>query len=117
MDVLFSHLTTCEVIDENGENHRLFEHERSIRLHWIKSHTDEIIQDSKIVVFTITERDTKKRKDVVKTYIYNRKQKYVVVLEHQRSDAYYLLTAFHLNRNYAVKQMEKRAKKALSMME
>ena len=45
-------------------------------------------------VFTITERDTAKHRDVTKTYLYDAGEHYVIVLEHQRKGGYYLLTAF-----------------------
>ena len=47
--------------------------------------------------------------------ILKKKGKYVVVLEPQKSEQdYYLLTAYHLNKNWAVKQMKKKIKKKLS---
>ncbi len=48
--------------------------------------------------------------DIVRTYVYNRTRKYVIVFEPQirtNNKAYYLLTAYYLNRTYGVKQIEK----------
>lgn len=61
---------------------------------------------------TIEERDGKKRK-VKKTYIYDKVEKYVIVLEQQRSNGFYLLTAYHLNKEYGLKALEKKMKKRL----
>ena len=58
------------------------------------------------------ERDGKKRK-VKKTYIYDKVEKYVIVLEQQRSNGFYLLTAYHLNKEYGLKALEKKMKKRL----
>ena len=89
MDTLFYHLTRAktEETDQEGKtiNRRVeFEPDRSIRLHWIKYHIDEKVEG--IDVFSIRERDKKKREDVTKTYIYNKQKKYVIVLECQRTN-------------------------------
>ena len=89
---------------------RLFKH-RSQRLHWINHHVRELTPDN-LDVFTIEERDGKKRK-VKKTYIYDKVEKYVIVLEQQRSNGFYLLTAYHLNKEYGLKALEKKMKKRL----
>ena len=68
---------------------------------------------SNIDVFTIEERDSKKRK-VRKTYIYDKVEKYVIVLEQQRSNAFYLLTAYHLNKEYGEKALLKKMKKRIA---
>ena len=65
------------------------------------------------MVFIEESRDSKKRK-VTKTYIYDQVEEYVIVLEHQRSNAFYLLTAYHLNKSYGKKEIEKKMQKALS---
>lgn len=115
MGTLFKHLT-CEAVqveDENGRTYqkRVFEMDRSQRLHWINHHVKEQTPDN-LDVFTIYEKDAKKRK-VKKTYIYDMKEKYVIVLEQQRSKAFYLLTAYHLNKEYGKKALEKKMKKRI----
>lgn len=115
MGRLFKHLT-CEEVkvkNEDGTTYpkRIFEMARSQRLHWIKHHVKECSPHN-IDVFTIEEKDNKKRK-VKKTYIFDHAENYVVVLEQQRSDAFYLLTAYHLNKEYGLKALEKKMKKRL----
>ena len=115
MGTLFKHLT-CEAVqveDENGRTYqkRIFELDRSQRLHWISHHVKEQTPDN-LDVFTIYEKDAKKRK-VKKTYIYDMKEEYVIVLEQQRSKAFYLLTAYHLNKEYGKKALEKKMKKRI----
>jgi len=115
MQALFKHLTTEEV-EEVGENERThkkreFEMDRSRRLHWIKPHIDEKIRET-IEVFSTEERD--EGKTVFRTYVYNVKMKYVIVMEPQRSNTdYYLLSAYYLNRSYGEKKMTKKMKKKL----
>lgn len=116
MQLLFRHLTTevIEEIDESGKryNRRLFEIDRSRRLHWVKVHIEEVPKE-KIEVFSTEERDN--GKSVFRTYIYNVTYKYVVVLEPQRSKTdYYLLSAYHLNRSYGEKMMNKKMKSKLT---
>ncbi|MEE0453586.1 MAG: hypothetical protein UDD86_04770 [Sodaliphilus sp.] len=41
------------------------------------------------------------------------KEEYVIVLEQQRSKAFYLLTAYHLNKEYGKKALEKKMKKRI----
>lgn len=69
---LFKHLTCEEIMVENEDGttypKRVFEMARSQRLHWINHHVRELTPDN-LDVFTIEERDGKKRK-VKKTYIY-----------------------------------------------
>lgn len=85
---LFKHLTCEEIMVENEDGttypKRVFEMARSQRLHWINHHVRELTPDN-LDVFTIEERDGKKRK-VKKTYIYDKVEKYVIVLEQQRSN-------------------------------
>lgn len=101
------------VENEDGTTYpkRVFEMARSQRLHWINHHVRELTPDN-LDVFTIEERDGKKRK-VKKTYIYDKVEKYVIVLEQQRSNGFYLLTAYHLNKEYGLKALEKKMKKRL----
>ena len=116
MGRLFKHLTCEEVIvkrqDGTKYSKRVFEVARSQRLHWINHHIKEK-SPSNIDVFTVDERDSKKRK-VKKTYIYDKAEKYVIVLEQQRTNAFYLLTAYHLNREYGEKALLKKMKKRIA---
>lgn len=118
LDRVFNHLIKedVEVIRDDGTKYtkRVFEKDRSMRLHWVKPHVDELTK-TKIEVFSVVERDPTKRKDVIRTYIYNTDKNYVVVLEPQNSKTdYYLLTAYYLNKSYAPKQMKKKMKKRLA---
>lgn len=113
MQTLFRHLTTREDKDEKGKKlgTRSFEMARSVRLHWIRHHIDELKKDN-VEVFSYEDRID--RKDVIRTYIYDIDQKYVIILEPQRSGTdYYLLTAYHLNEPGGKKQIEKKRKKKL----
>ncbi len=117
LDTVFNHLTTeeSEVVEDDGSKRkgREFEKDRSQRLHWLRPHVDGKI-DAKIRVFSVSERDQRKRKDVIRTYIYNTDEKYVIVMEPQRSNTdYYLLAAYYLNKKYASKQMSKKIRKSL----
>lgn len=120
LDRVFNHLVTEdeEVIRDDGSKYtkRVFEKDRAHRLHWLKLHVEMAIKDE-VVVFSVVERDKTKRKDITRTYIYNITQKYVVVLEPQNSEKdYYLLSAYHLNKKYAIKQMGKKYKKKLPVV-
>lgn len=114
----FKHLT-CEEVQEKDEEgnllppKRVFENDRSQRLHWINHHIQERTPEN-IEVFSVIERDQKKRCDVTKTYVFDKKEKYVIVLECQRQNTYYLLTAYYLNKEYAEKGLRKKMKKRLS---
>ncbi|HLV40650.1 MAG TPA: hypothetical protein VKY37_00095 [Brumimicrobium sp.] len=113
MQTLFRHLTTREDKDEKGKKlgTRTFEMARSIRLHWIKTRINELKNEG-VQVFSYEDRVD--RKDVIRTYIYDTTQEYVVILEPQRSNTdYYLLTAYHLNEPGGKKQIEKKLKKKL----
>ena len=88
--------------------------DRSQRLHWIKYHIDENRREN-MEIFSIEERAD--RGNVIRTYIYDIDQKYVIVLEPQRSGRdYYLLTAYYLNKSYGVKKMKKKLKKKLDVI-
>ena len=119
LDRVFRHLTTEEIeVEENGKRFRkrIYEKDRSERLHWLKIHIDQSIAD-KVEIFSIKERDQRKRKDILRTYLYNITQKYVVVLEPQRSGKdYYLLTAYYLNKKFGVKMMNKKLKNKLGFL-
>lgn len=117
VQLLFTHLT-CEerkIANPDGStfSRREFEMDRSVRLHWIRHHIEERTV-ANIEVFSVSERDQKKRKDIVKTYIYDKVHQYIIVLEPQRSGTdYYLLTAYHLNRHEGRKSIQKKLKQRL----
>lgn len=118
MELLFRHLTTEEVWvnDELGNafSKRVFELERSVRLHWIRHHLEGKKKDN-VEIFIVTERDQKKRRDITRTYIYDVEQKYIIVLDpHRSSKDYYLLTAYYLNKEYGERKINKLLKKKLS---
>ena len=116
MQLLFRHLTTEEIkVTEEGCTHpkRVFEKERSQRLHWIRYHLEEHKKDN-IEIFSVKTRDQKKRQDIIRTYIYDKEQKYVIVLEPQRNlHDYYLLTAYYLNKDYGEESINKKLKHKL----
>ena len=88
METLFSHLTT-QITDVRTRK-REFEIKRSMRLHWVKHHVDEKKEDN-MLVFSINEPEGNR------TYIYDKDEKYVIVLEPLRKkEEYYLLTAFYV---------------------
>lgn len=75
----------------------VFEKDRAIRLHWIKYHINEC-KSTNMGIFCYKDR-IKGRGDVVRTYIFDVEQNYVIVLEPQRSNVdYYLITAYFLNK-------------------
>lgn len=114
MQTLFNHLTKEEIEekDESGKitRRREFDIHRSIRLHWIKYHLEENIKDG-MEIFSVEERI--KGKTVSRTYIFDVKKKYIIVLEPQRNRGYYLLTAFYLNKSYGENQIKKKLKNKL----
>ena len=113
----FMHLTTHVEKDEEGIERRAFDKFRSERLHWIRPHTEEKITDSQVEVFSVQERDSKKRQTVTRTYIYNSNRKYVVVLEPYRNGtAYYLLTAYYLDQLFGEKKIKKSMKHKLDVI-
>lgn len=119
MEREFMHATTERIeVLENGRTvkRNIFDFDRSERLHWIKPHTEACITDSEIVVFSVLERDQNKRKVVPRTYIYNKTRKYVVVFEllQRNGNAYFLLTAFYLNKDYGLKMIENKLEKKLA---
>ncbi|MEJ7820927.1 MAG: hypothetical protein WKF85_01325 [Chitinophagaceae bacterium] len=117
MQILFKHLTCEEVEMENEDGttypKRIFEMDRSVRLHWVRHHFEEKKKEN-VEVFSIEERDQRKRKDIIRTYIYDVEQDYIIVLEPQRSNTdYYLLTAYYLNKKEGKKSIQKKLKKKL----
>ena len=88
METLFTHLTTTIV--DRGTNKRAFDLHRSIRLHWVKYHIDEK-QKEGMRLFSCRDKAGNR------TYIHDRNESYVIVLEPLRKkDEYYLLSAYYL---------------------
>jgi hypothetical protein len=85
LDTLFTHLT-CK-LNNPVERKRIFDFQRSLRLHWVKEHIEETVS-SNLLVFSVREQDGNR------TYIYNRDEKYVVVLEPKKNNYYFLLSAY-----------------------
>lgn len=116
MDREFRHLTTTEDMGEDGVIHRIYDPYRSERLHWVRTHIEEKTGEADIIVFSAIERNVRKRVDETRVYIYNKSQKYVVVLEPLRNgQAYFLLTAYYLNKKFGEKQIKKKLQKADSL--
>lgn len=118
METLFEHLTTerIEITDESGRkfNKPIFERDRSERLHWIKYHIEEN-KTHKFIVFSCIERNPKLRKNVTNTYLYDIEQKYIIVLEVQKSGIdYYLVSAHYLNKKWGEKNIKNKLKKKLN---
>ncbi len=108
---LFHHLTTTEDKGPKGNNSgkRSFEMDRSVRLHWVKTR----INDSKnegVEVFSYNDKKKKNRNDVIRTYILDTKEDYVVILEPRKTD-YFLITAYYLNEEWGKSNIIKKLKK------
>jgi hypothetical protein len=89
MERLFRHLTT--VITDKSIRKREFDLDRSVRLHWIKFHIEENKKDN-MFVFSVKEPEG------IRTYIYDKEEQYVIVLEPMRDlrkQEYALLTAYY----------------------
>jgi len=114
MQTLFNHLTKEEIEEEDEHGKRVkrreFDMHRSVRLHWIRYHIEENKKDS-MDIFSAEERV--KGRTVIRTYIYDVKEKYIIVLEPQRHRGYYLLTAYYLNREYGIDQLKRKIKNKL----
>ncbi|MFD3001420.1 hypothetical protein ACFS7Z_13695 [Pontibacter toksunensis] len=96
---LLRHFTT--VVVDHATKRREYEAERSKRLHWVKVHIEETSR-ADVLVFSALD------KDGVRTYVVNRDERYVVVLEPLRKkEAYYVLTAYCLEPNSYRKMMNK----------
>jgi hypothetical protein len=93
MELLFKHLTTRKDYIDNDHT-RVYDRDRAIRLHWVRPHLLKNIDDD-LEVFSVEEK-VRGRYDI-RTYIYNRAEQYVVILEPFRNtDDYYLITAYYL---------------------
>ncbi|TXD48673.1 hypothetical protein [Polaribacter sp. IC073] len=107
MDTLFRHLTTV-TIDEKTKA-REYDVHRSQRLHWVKYHIDEKKNDN-VLVYSIKEPKGNR------TYIYDKNEKYVIVLEPLRNkDEYYLLSAYYVRgKDEKRSKFEKKYKRRLT---
>lgn len=105
MDTLFAHLT--RVIVDKKTRAREYDVHRSQRLHWVKYHITGKKADN-MLCFSVKEPEG------VRTYIYDKDEKYVIVLEPKHNNTiYYLLTAYHLRgkdaqRNKILKKYKRR---------
>lgn len=103
VESLFKHLTykTEDETDNKGkviQTRDFFDFERSKRLHWILPHVESKIPDV-INVFSAINRV--RGKDVIRTYIHNIQEDYIIILEPQRSGQdYYFITAYYLEKKY-----------------
>jgi hypothetical protein len=89
METLFSHLITVMVDKETRK--REYDNNRAIRLHWVKYHLDNGKKEN-MYLFSVKEPEG------YRTYLYDKDEKYVVVLEPLRNkNEYYLLTAYYLS--------------------
>jgi hypothetical protein len=109
MQNTFTHLTThsIDVREENGNTYkkRVYENERSVRLHWVCPHIQEGISDA-LEVFSVDDGDK------IRTYIYNRVQRYVVILEPRKNgQTYFLITAYILESRNVLKIENKMKRK------
>lgn len=105
MEQLYFHLTTKET--DKQTKHREFDRQRSIRLHWLRHHIEERKKNDMLIFSTKNGREKR-------TYIYDRIEKYVIVLEPKERQNnenetgifryYYLLTAFFLEGKDAARQ-------------
>ncbi len=117
LNTLFGHLTfeTIESINENGikiKSRSKFDYKRSERLHWVRYHINENAPN-KVDVFSYNDRIN--GKNVIRTYILDSDENYVIVLEPQRSQTdYYLITAYYLtNEKGGINQIKNKSKKRL----
>lgn len=116
LETLYHHLTTSNDYDEKGIklNSRSFEYDRSVRIHWIKYH---LINLANINVNVFSYSDRIKHKDVIRTYIYNKDEKYVIILEpHRNFLDYYLLSAYYVNTKQGKNQMRIKQKNKLPVV-
>ena len=109
METLFRHLTT-EMIDKVTRE-RVFEIDRSMRLHWVRYHLDQRKSDN-MLLFSVKEPEG------IRTYYYDADEKYVIVLEPLRcGDAYYLLSAYYIKGKDAQRnKIEKKYKRKLDKL-
>lgn len=88
VETLFDHLTK-KIIDYTTRS-REFDSHRAVRLHWVKYHLEKSKKEN-MLYFSVKEPDG------LRTYIYDKDEKYVIVLEPLRNKTtYYLLSAYYL---------------------
>lgn len=110
METLYTHLTTVMV--DKVMRKREFDVHRSCRLHWVRHHIDQNKSDN-MLLFSVNEPEGNR------TYLYDRDEKYVIILEPLRYiNAYYLITAYHLTgkdakRDKIVKKYKRRLDEVL----
>lgn len=109
IETLFRHLTT-EMVDKVTRE-RVFEVDRSMRLHWVRYHLDRK-KSNNMLLFSVKEPEG------VRTYYYDQEEKYVIVLEPLRNrSAYYLLTAYYVKGKDAQRnKIEKKFKRKLEQL-
>ncbi|WP_448672864.1 hypothetical protein [Polluticoccus soli] len=117
MDVLFNHLTkeTIEIKDDKGntiKSRTNWDNYRCERLHWIRHHIERAT--GSLIIFSYIDRV--KGKDKPRTYLYDKAEQYVIILEPYRtSHDYYLLTAYHLTKEKGgIKQIQQKLKNKLA---
>lgn len=116
LDILFNHLTTEAEKSDDGKKtgRRVYDQHRSKRLHWVRFHIEENMPEH-LEIFSF--KDRVNRTDKIRTYIFDKSEKYVIILEPFRNtDAYYLLTAYYLNKSYGLKQIRTKYKKRLDRL-
>lgn len=107
MDTLFRHLTTVMV--DKKTRAREYDVYRFQRLHWVKYHIEEKKKEN-MLVYSVKEPDGNR------TYVYDKDEKYVIVLEPLRNkDEYYLLSAYYVRGKDAKRnKFEKKYKRRLA---
>ncbi|MBS1516999.1 MAG: hypothetical protein JSS91_02840 [Bacteroidetes bacterium] len=107
IDILFDHLTT-EIVSQETRK-REFEKERSLRLHWIKYHIEETKKEC-LEIFSVEENGR------FKTYIFDKNENYVIILEkYRKKEEYYLLTAYYL-RGGNLRKIENKMRRKLDQV-
>lgn len=107
---LFKHLThrTDEEKDKKGviiKKRDVFDFERSKRLHWVLPHINQKVIDNVDVFSAYSRIDGK---NVIRTFIHNKNEDYILILEPQKSGLdYYFITAYYLEEKYGGLKMIK----------
>lgn len=116
METLFKHLTykSTEKQDENGKKYKsrdVFDFKRSERLHWIWHH---IQGKEDIKIFSVNDRV--RGRSVKRTYLFDEKESYVIILEpYRKTEDYYLLSAYYLEKELGgIKTIKKKYKRRLN---
>jgi len=110
MSTLYSHLTTV-IVDEKTKK-REFDRHRAVRLHWVKYHIEEKKKEN-MLIYSVKEPKG------FRTYIYDKDEQYVIVLEPlKKVNEYYLLSAYYVRgkdskKNKFVKKYKRRLKEVL----